>query len=783
MIKIRNKRIALLLVLAMLATMFVGVGTSNAAAPKYTVVTSTSATVVTDKSGQEAGEITVVAGANWVATDVQVMYAKVTLLDDGEVTFNNNPSDDGNWQLTNKKDFQLDFENWVDTDPALLIDDILLKVSADAEGSVNVQVEIWAENSAGDEFNYEKDSTVKIASVATGDIKVKAATKIKTVTVGDDEVGSKITFTEDGNFSFDEDDNIQITIKTSGVTWDESVLDNYEEDGTFDQFNDTRCEVIYEDNYDWFDNEYLDYPFLSKSDKVLNFAVRDLDDGNSGDVVFTPLLVVKPGTTGDIKVLVSDSDNKITDATFTIATIGTDGVAVSVTNPDADYVYRGQLALFDDVSVKLNPGHALDAEDWFSVTLPTGVYFVPDSADYTPFAMLDYNGDPIEDNDSEGYLDFDGLVNNDQTAWFTVDEDDSDNLMRDIYANIKLTDFAVIADADAVVGDLNVTFAGAVTGTYKIGSVRNAFTIATTPANVQAGLTAVPSANIVITETADGALRPTFDEAYWLNGGVTLEYFIDALLWGKDFDNYEEMEWLDMYQAYVEGWVGINKADYLDIALPAGVTFTSMPTVKVTSGDLDLGKVTLLDNDTLRLTIDETSTTVSTITISNVNYSVLNQPALGNVVAQVGADYNLASDLALETLTLGSIATNPTSIYVIGASTFTVNGAIVSSVAPSYVKNDRTYLAIRDIATGVGIDPINVLWDEANQRVTLVKGDKIVQLTIGSQTMYVNGIAIAMGVAPEMGPTFRSMLPAAFIAQAFGATASWDGLTSTVTIK
>jgi len=123
-----------------------------------------------------------------------------------------------------------------------------------------------------------------------------------------------------------------------------------------------------------------------------------------------------------------------------------------------------------------------------------------------------------------------------------------------------------------------------------------------------------------------------------------------------------------------------------------------------------------------------------------------------------------------------------TAVYVIGASTFTVNGAVQQSVNPSYIKEGRTYLAIRDIAAGLGIDPANVNWDGAKQVVTLTKGTKVVKVQIGSLIINVNGKTDVMDVAPETNHG-RTMLPAAFVARAFGVTASWDAVTSTVTIK
>ncbi|MEW6424462.1 MAG: copper amine oxidase N-terminal domain-containing protein [Bacillota bacterium] len=44
-------------------------------------------------------------------------------------------------------------------------------------------------------------------------------------------------------------------------------------------------------------------------------------------------------------------------------------------------------------------------------------------------------------------------------------------------------------------------------------------------------------------------------------------------------------------------------------------------------------------------------------------------------------------------------------------------------------------------------------------KVTLIKGDKVVQLTIGSNVMLINGVAVNMDVAAEIVDPGRTMLP------------------------
>ncbi|MDD3899349.1 MAG: copper amine oxidase N-terminal domain-containing protein, partial [Syntrophomonadaceae bacterium] len=123
-----------------------------------------------------------------------------------------------------------------------------------------------------------------------------------------------------------------------------------------------------------------------------------------------------------------------------------------------------------------------------------------------------------------------------------------------------------------------------------------------------------------------------------------------------------------------------------------------------------------------------------------------------------------------------------TGVFTIGSATYTINGVEKTMDVAPYISNSRTYMPIRYVAYALGIDDNNILWDGAKRTVTLIKGDKVVQMTIGSTTLLINGAAVTMDVAPEISSD-RTMLPAAFVAQAFGSAATWDATTQTVSIK
>lgn len=253
----------------------------------------------------------------------------------------------------------------------------------------------------------------------------------------------------------------------------------------------------------------------------------------------------------------------------------------------------------------------------------------------------------------------------------------------------------------------------------------------------------------------------------------------------------------------------------LVLTAPVGVEFAEIPTVAVTEGDLEIDdKAISVNGRVLTIPISAISATASTITISDVYFTVdrtvpegpinieiagdavdeVNDPAVTwalvrpfytvPVTGQIFPQNDKAAEVVNATTVTpapGETTVNEAS-FVIGSSTYELNGEEKSMDVAPYIKNDRTYMPLRYVAYALGIDDNNILWDGVARTVTLMKGDKVVQIAIGSKTMLINGAAITMDVAPEI-TSDRTMLPIRFVAQAFGATVGWDAATQTVTIK
>ncbi|OPX91362.1 MAG: hypothetical protein A4E53_00707 [Pelotomaculum sp. PtaB.Bin104] len=123
------------------------------------------------------------------------------------------------------------------------------------------------------------------------------------------------------------------------------------------------------------------------------------------------------------------------------------------------------------------------------------------------------------------------------------------------------------------------------------------------------------------------------------------------------------------------------------------------------------------------------------------------------------------------------------SVFKIGESKFTVNGVEKTMDVAPYLKNDRTYMPLRFVANAAGVADNNIMWNDADQSVILVKGDRVVKLVIGSTTLTMNGISFTMDVAPELVDPGRTMLPIRWVAQALGCEVTWDDATQSVTVQ
>ena len=121
-----------------------------------------------------------------------------------------------------------------------------------------------------------------------------------------------------------------------------------------------------------------------------------------------------------------------------------------------------------------------------------------------------------------------------------------------------------------------------------------------------------------------------------------------------------------------------------------------------------------------------------------------------------------------------------TSVFTIGANSYKVDGVEQSMDAPVYIKEGRTMVPVRYLAYAFGLDTSNVLY--GNSTATIIAGEKIIQVTVGSDIMTVNGSQVKMDTKAELKDG-RAYVPMKFIAAALGVTSTWDSATQTATFS
>lgn len=93
-------------------------------------------------------------------------------------------------------------------------------------------------------------------------------------------------------------------------------------------------------------------------------------------------------------------------------------------------------------------------------------------------------------------------------------------------------------------------------------------------------------------------------------------------------------------------------------------------------------------------------------------------------------------------------------------------------------QNDRVLVPVRGIFEALGA---SVEWEEAEQRVTAVKRNQTVRLTIGSSVMTVNGTEYALDVPPVL-KNGRTLVPVRAVSEALQARVEWDEENNSVSI-
>ncbi|SHJ24771.1 copper amine oxidase N-terminal domain-containing protein [Desulfofundulus thermosubterraneus] len=490
--------------------------------------------------------------------------------------------------------------------------------------------------------------------------------------------------------------------------------------------------------------------------RTFEFTFDPVDSrAQRGIIQIDPWIVAEDGANyGDVEV--SISGDKIDDADLVIAKYVDFGVTVKA-DGDPEEVLAGQFdSELTKIYIKENVDNSLIANRKTKIEFPNWVKITDvDVTDAKNISDPNTGDGKSAENSFEDVIkaDIDGTSN--EVEFVIPDGNGKTEFKLKFTVSIKAN-----ASGDIVA---KVSGRGGVEGEVLVGKALTPVTVTSEAKDIKVGVKGQPIGDIIITETKKEALA---------EGNLIVE-------------------------------------------LPDGVEWSSDPVVEVIEGNVDIDTDGIDTNDNvLTIPIDNASTKPSKIKISGAKVDLDRTIPEGTVEASIKGDAVVANDKSKQGWLFGT--SNPgsdgsataldegefdqsscakvvvanvvtpapgektaTVVFKVSDTKFTVNGVEQTMDVAPYVKNGRTYVPVRYSAQAVGVAPENILY--SGGKVTLIKGDKVVQFTIGSNVMLINGVAVTMDVKAEV-TNGRTMLPFRWVAQALGANVDWDPNSQAVTM-
>lgn len=111
--------------------------------------------------------------------------------------------------------------------------------------------------------------------------------------------------------------------------------------------------------------------------------------------------------------------------------------------------------------------------------------------------------------------------------------------------------------------------------------------------------------------------------------------------------------------------------------------------------------------------------------------------------------------------------------------TVTLDEKTVECPVPARIENGRTMVPMRAIFEAFGME---VQWNNEERSVTATKDNDEIKLTVGEKTLYINGDAVEMDVAPYIADD-TTLVPVRAVSESLDATVVWGDDTRQVVIK
>ena len=120
----------------------------------------------------------------------------------------------------------------------------------------------------------------------------------------------------------------------------------------------------------------------------------------------------------------------------------------------------------------------------------------------------------------------------------------------------------------------------------------------------------------------------------------------------------------------------------------------------------------------------------------------------------------------------------------IGGNEMYANDKAIALDVPAYISNGYTMLPVRAVTEALSGSAI-VRWDDATKTVTITFGSRVINMTVGSNVMVINGVNVAMQAKCEITDS-RAFIPLRDMGYALGLNddkIKWDDTTKTATLN
>lgn len=120
----------------------------------------------------------------------------------------------------------------------------------------------------------------------------------------------------------------------------------------------------------------------------------------------------------------------------------------------------------------------------------------------------------------------------------------------------------------------------------------------------------------------------------------------------------------------------------------------------------------------------------------------------------------------------------------IGGNEMYANDKAIALDVPAYISNGYTMLPVRAVTEALSGSAI-VRWDDPTKTVTITFGSRVINMTVGSNVMVINGVNVAMQAKCEITDS-RAFIPLRDMGYALGLNddkIAWDDATKTATLN